>query len=246
MQFKDHFSGHADSYREARPRYPAALFDWLARQCATHERCWDVGCGNGQASLGLAEHFDEVYATDPSAAQIENAMVHPRVRYAVEPGEHCGLPDASVDLVSIAQALHWLDHARFLAELPRVAKSGAFFAAYGYPLAQVTPAVDAVVYELYEPVLGACWPPERAHIEQHYASIAFPFATELNSDFAMVHEWGMAQYAAYIETWSALQRYRKSRGADPFQNFLPKLRAAWGDAAVRTVRWPLFVRYARL
>jgi SAM-dependent methyltransferase len=246
VQFKDHFSGHANQYRDARPHYPRAMFEWLAQQCVARGRCWDAGCGNGQASVALAEYFAEVYATDPSAPQIEHAMAHPRVRYAVEPGETCGLPDASADLICIAQALHWLDHARYFAEVRRVAKAGACFAAFGYGQAQVMPAVDAAVYELYEPVLGDYWPPERRHVDMQYASIAFPFASAVNMAFAMTHDWTCAQYAAYIETWSALQRYRKANGTDPFESFLPRLRAAWGDAEMRTVRWPLFVHHARL
>ena len=246
MQFKDHFSGHADRYRDARPHYPAELFVWLAQQCAAHELVWDAGCGNGQASVALAQHFDAVYATDPSAAQITNAIAHPRVRYAVEPGEQCGLPDASVDLICIAQALHWLDHPRFFAEVRRVAKAGAFFAALGYGLATVTSEIDAVVYELYEPILGPYWPAERRHIELRYDTIAFPFAASANDNFAMAHAWTVDQYAAYIETWSALQRYRKAHSEDPLPAFVARLRAAWGDAPTRTVRWPLFLRYARI
>ena len=75
--FKDHFSGHADIYREARPTYPPALFAWRAEQAPATQLVWDVGCGNGQATLALAEHFTRVVGTDPSAAQIANAP--PRV-----------------------------------------------------------------------------------------------------------------------------------------------------------------------
>ena len=64
--FKDHFSGHAAAYAQARPRYPADLFAWLAAQCRQHELVWDAGCGNGQASVALANHFDRVFASDPS------------------------------------------------------------------------------------------------------------------------------------------------------------------------------------
>src|SRR5690348_5604379 len=107
--FKDHFSAHASAYASARPHYPAALFDWLARQCATRALVWDAGCGNGQASQALAAHFEQVYASDPSAEQIAAAEPLANIRYVVEPAEQCGLDDATADLVTVAQAMHWFD-----------------------------------------------------------------------------------------------------------------------------------------
>ena len=100
--FKDHFSGHAAIYRDARPRYPDALFDWLAEQAPSRRLAWDAGCGNGQASIALAARFAHVVASDPSAAQIAHAPAHPNVEYRVEPAEQPSLADASVDLVVVA------------------------------------------------------------------------------------------------------------------------------------------------
>src|SRR5690606_37365985 len=71
--FADHFSGHAALYAARRPRYPDTLFGWLAAQSPARERAWDAGCGSGQAALGLAAHFDQVIASDPSAEQIAEA-----------------------------------------------------------------------------------------------------------------------------------------------------------------------------
>ena len=111
--FKDHFSTAAAAYTRFRPTYPAALFTWLAGLSGRRELAWDCGCGNGQAALGLAPHFDRVTATDPSREQIANALPHPRVRYAVATAENSGLESSSVDLVTVAQALHWFDLERF-------------------------------------------------------------------------------------------------------------------------------------
>src|SRR3546814_8416884 len=152
--FHDHFSGHAAHYASARPRYPDALFAWLAQHCEAREQAWDAGCGNGQASIALAAHFAQVFASDTSSQQIEQAAVHPRVRYAVEPAEHCSLADASVDLISVAQAYHWFDQARFCDEVRRVARSGALVAIYSYERSSVSAAVDALFEHLYQDVLG--------------------------------------------------------------------------------------------
>src|SRR5262245_53056061 len=109
----DHFTAVAAQYAQSRPTYPDELFAWLAGRCAARQLAWDVGAGNGQASVALAQHFDKVLATDLSEAQVRQAAAHPRIEYRVAPAEQSGLPDASADLVTIAQALHWFDFEPF-------------------------------------------------------------------------------------------------------------------------------------
>ena len=58
--------------------------------------------------MPLAKRFDRVVATDASAEQIAHATSHARVSYGVARADESGLNDASVDLVTVAQALHWL------------------------------------------------------------------------------------------------------------------------------------------
>src|SRR5215469_10467827 len=124
--FKDHFSGHAADYSRYRPgAYPAALFKALAALAPDRGCVWDCATGNGQAALGLAELFERVEATDASDKQIAASTPHPRIHYSMAPAEKSGLPDKSVSLVNVAQALHWFDLPRFYAEVRRVAKPQA-------------------------------------------------------------------------------------------------------------------------
>ena len=102
MTFHDHFSGHASTYREARPLYPPALFDWLAREAPARALAWDAGCGNGQASVALATRFEQVVATDPSQKQLGNAVADPRIDYRNETAEHTTIADRSVDAITVA------------------------------------------------------------------------------------------------------------------------------------------------
>lgn len=241
--FKDHFSGHAAQYADARPTYPPALFDALAAHAPGRTLAWDAGCGNGQAALELARHFAAVLATDPSEAQVANATPHPRVRYAVEPAEASSAADASVDLVSVAQAYHWLDPARFHAEVRRVAKPGAVVALFGYDVMRIAPAVDVVVQRLYDVELRPYWPPERGLVDTHYATLPFPYAPLPWPDTAMRHEWSLAQVLAYLGTWSAVRRCVAATGRDPVAEAAPALERAWGDPdRTRAVEWPLFGR----
>jgi SAM-dependent methyltransferase len=242
MTFKDHFSKQAAAYAQARPTYPPALFDALAALCARRELAWDAGCGNGQAAREWATRFDAVFATDPSAAQVAGAIALPKVRYAVEPAERCSLPDAAADLVSVAQALHWFDFARFFAEVRRVLRPGGVFAAWSYGLMRIDPAIDAVLHDFEHGTVGPYWPPERRHVDAAYATIDFPFARIDLPPFAMALDWTAEQALAYLGTWSAVQRHDAATGRDAIAALRPALLAAWGDpATVRRVEWPLVV-----
>src|SRR5688572_33085904 len=117
--FKDHFSGVADAYAQARPEYPDDLFDAIAAVVPRTARVWEPGCGSGQATRGLAVRFAHVHATEPSVKQLAQHWAQPgtdAVSLAVEPGERTTLPDGSMQLVAVAQALHWFDRPTFFAE----------------------------------------------------------------------------------------------------------------------------------
>jgi SAM-dependent methyltransferase len=253
MTFQDHFSGHATTYREARPLYPPALFDWLAAQAPARGFVWDAGCGNGQASVALAERFARVFATDPSANQIGNAETRSNIEYRVEPGEQCSLPSESADLVTIAQALHWFDFARFFPQVQRVLKPGGVLAAWAYADCRVTPAVDAYKNRVYIDLTGLFWPAERDHVDAGYRTIPLPFGDDAPFDeinapaFVMSVAWDAAQFLAYLRSWSATQRYIKANGVDPVALIEADLREAWGDPErKRDVRWDFHLRCGRL
>lgn len=246
MAFKDHFSGHAGGYAEARPTYPEALFDWLAARCDRHELAWDAGCGNGQASLALAQRFRRVHASDPSSPQIAAAPVDARISWRVEPAEQCSLPDASADLVTVAQAYHWFDHARFCTEVRRVLRPEGLVALWTYGLSRVDPAVDAVFAQLYDGALADYWPPERRHVENGYRELPFPFVELDAPRFEMRQDWTLAQYLAYLRSWSASQRHLKTTGRDAVTEAAEAMAHAWGDPdTARPVAWPLSPRVGR-
>lgn len=247
MNFKDHFSGHSDLYVKARPHYPDALFAWIAGQAPARGCVWDTGCGNGQASVALAQHFEHVIATDPSAQQIDNAVADPRVEYRTEAAEHTSIADHSVDAVTVAQALHWFDLAPFIAEMRRVAKPGALFAAWCYANCSVTPAVDAVIARLYDDTLGAYWSPERQLVDEGYASLEIPFAPVAAPAFEMRADWDARQLLAYLGSWSAAQRHLKTTGNDAIAAIADGLITAWGDpVSIQAVRWQLAMRAGRI
>jgi SAM-dependent methyltransferase len=247
MSFPDHFSPVARAYAAHRPRYPEELFDWLAGVTPSRELAWDCATGSGQAAVALARRFERVVATDASAEQISAATPDARVEYRVSPAEASGLAPASVDLVTVAQALHWFDRAAFYGEVRRVLRERGLLAVWTYGASLFgDPALDAIHRRFYVDVVGPCWPAERALVETGYATIDFPFEEIEPPSFAMEAEWPLESFLGYVGTWSAVSRFRRERGLDPVAPFAAELAARWGDpATARRIRWPLAVRVGR-
>lgn len=240
MAFKDHFSERASEYARFRPRYPAALFQALAGLAPGRRLAWDCGTGNGQAAVGLAAHFDRVAATDPSAEQLAHAEVHPHVAYRKGLESESGLEDASADLVTAAQALHWFDTDAFYAEARRVLRPGGVVAAWCYNLPRIDPAIDRLLDRFADETVGPYWAPERRHVREGYRDLPFPFAELRFPSCAMEREILLGDLAGYLDTWSSVRRYRQVVGTDPVKPLVAELAPIWGDPArPRTLRWPL-------
>ncbi|MGB5209930.1 MAG: class I SAM-dependent methyltransferase [Gammaproteobacteria bacterium] len=243
----DHFSLQSREYVRYRPVYPSALFRWLARQAPRLGCAWDSATGNGQAALGLAQVFPYVIATDISPQQLSMARHQPAIHYLVAPSEKTPIEDNSIDLVLVAQALHWFDLPRFYEEVRRVCKSGAVMAAICYGLLRIDPEIDRQVDQLYGEVLAADWPPERQHVENAYASLPFPFPAIRAPNFQMRERWSLDHLLGYLATWSAKVRYQTRTGVDPLEEAAPRIRNAWGPAErSRRVEWRLQIKAGRV
>jgi SAM-dependent methyltransferase len=243
---KDHFSGHADCYEACRPTYPEPLFAYLASLCSVHELAWDCATGNGQAAVALAPYFGTVIATDASQRQIDQARPHEKVRYLVATADAAPIDDTTVDLVTVAQALHWFDLPRFYAEVRRILRPGGILAVWCYQLHTITPEIDTIVHRLFDDIVGGDWPPERRLVEEGYRTLPFPFDEIAAPPFQMVHSWDRDHLLGYLGSWSSTQRYRKRTGEDPLDLIKEQLESAWGEPdRLRDVMWPLLLRVGR-
>jgi SAM-dependent methyltransferase len=243
--FADHFSAHAAQYAVYRPRYPAALFQWLGSIAPGTEQAWDVGTGNGQVAQGLVTRFARVRATDASAEQIASAARHPRIAYGVTSYES-GLPDASTQLVTVGQALHWFDLPVFLREVRRVLQPSGVLAAFAYGHNRVSPEIDELVRQHHSVTLERYWPREHLLIHEGYRSLELPLEEQVPPPLEMRVDWSVEQFIGYLRTWSATQRMIAAEGEEPVLKFEASLRERWGGVARRTVNWPLVVRAGTL
>jgi SAM-dependent methyltransferase len=242
--FKDHFSAVAGDYATARPEYPSALFDWVASVAPSPGLCWEAGCGSGQATRDLAARFGRVYATDPSAAQIEQAPAIANADFRVEPAETCGLPDASADAACVAQALHWFDRRAYFAEVARVLKPGGVLVVWGYQDIEVPASIQAANAAL-QAAIRPHWPAERADVDAAYAGYDWPFPRIDAPAFALTAQWPLSRLLAYFASYSASKRHREATGRDAVADLATRFADAWGDPGVLALRWPLFVHAFR-
>lgn len=244
--FADHFSTIAQQYAEYRPQYPQALADALAARCTAHAAAWDAGCGNGQLSLLLASKFDRIYAQDPSQAQLDASIPHPKVEYRCAPAETSGLIDGSVDLAVAAQAAHWFDWPRYLDEVERVTRPGALVALVSYGVLHVDGEADSIIARYYTDDVGPYWPPGREHVENGYRDLSLPWPAVTAPTIDMEVDWTREQLLGYVATWSATVKRIQDRGPDAYEALRERLAAAWPhDDERRTVTWPLAIRLAR-
>lgn len=247
MNFKDHFSGRAGEYRRFRPEYPGELYAFLFRRVGRFENAWDAATGNGQVAVILASRFTRVYANDASERQLENARKVSNIRYLLCRAESTPIPERCIDFVSVAQALHWLDHGPFYREVRRVCRDGSLIAAWAYGLLSVEERIDSIIGWFNSRIVGPFWPPERAYVDAGYETIPFPFEKIASTRFSMEKDWTLEELLGYISTWSSAQRFAAQRKSDPLRVIRAGLEEAWGDPRlVKRVRWPVNLLLGRV
>jgi SAM-dependent methyltransferase len=147
-----------------------------------------------------------------------------------------------VDLCVVAQAAHWFDHEAFAVEVNRVLKPGGLLAYVTYGIHHVSAQVDEIVGRYYVDIVGPYWPPERIHVDQHYANLPFPLPKIETPRLSIERDWTLDELLAYLATWSASKGYYKANALDPRDLVIDELAAAWGDVgSARRVTWPLTV-----
>ena len=241
------FAAEAADYAHLRPTYPDELFQFLATVVPSRAVAWDCATGNGQAATHLARYFARVIATDESGEMLAQAPRDPKIIYRVAEAEDSGLEDRSVDLVSVASAIHWFDLERFYEEVRRVVKPGGTLAAWTYYTPVFGNEIDSVIHRLAHDVLGAYWDERVHYVVDEFHDLPFPFEPIRAPSFQTDMIWNMQDLLAYFETWSSSVKYREANHASPTSLIEDDLARAWGDPhQKRDLRFPLYMRLGRV
>ncbi|WVZ69897.1 hypothetical protein U9M48_018613 [Paspalum notatum var. saurae] len=241
------FTEQAAVYAAARPAYPKDLFSKLAGLTAHRRRAWDVGTGNGQAAISVAEHYDSVVATDMDAEQLRHAVTHPKVQYLHTPDDTAPKDEddlvstlggeGSVDLITVAQAVHWFDLPAFYGVAQRVLRRpGGVIAVWGYnhcisPVDMMARFCDTTL---------PYWDPRARFCTEGYRDLPFP-----SDDIGLGREGEPASFEGLISmlrSWSAVTTAKK-QGVDLLEERVVKeLEEEWGGASlVRKVTYKGFL-----
>jgi SAM-dependent methyltransferase len=241
-QIIDNFSAGSAEYATFRPESPAEIFDFIYKNVKHFDVAWDCGTGNGQVAVALSKHFKNVCGTDISDQQLLHAKKENNIVYRQERAEQTSFEDGSIDLVTVAQAIHWFDFDKFYAEVNRVLKPGGLVAVWTYVTMRLTPEIDKVIDVLYEDITGPYWDKERRYVDEAYQTIPFPFNEIPTPEFGIVKHWDLQRFAGYLRTWSGVKHYVAKEKRDPLELIMPDLQKAWGASELQRVFWPVYMR----
>jgi hypothetical protein len=258
---------HGSTYAASRPVYPQHLADNLARISPSTNLAWDAGTGNGQLASLLGNKFEKVVASDINDKMIGSAKPHLNVKYVVLPAEAtdeeyatAGLLPGSVDLITVAQALHWFNFDAWHATVNKFLKPGGIYAGITYDLPIISEDIDPLVRYYYKDVVGKYWDINRKWVEDRYTTIPLGEMSKFEvkdinslldeeSQF-MQMEWNFQQLIGYIDSWSSTQTAVKKLGKHPLKDdpvLMKKFQDAWKlpfDQKIKC-RYPLFFRIAK-
>ncbi|NVO85149.1 class I SAM-dependent methyltransferase [Hymenobacter terrestris] len=237
----DRFSAQAKLYAHYRISYPPELYAWLLPRVPGRARAWDCATGNGQVAAALAGHFGRVAATDISAAQLAEAPALPNVDYQISPAESTPFSDASFDLITVAQAVHWLEPEAFIEEARRVLRPGGVLAEWGYDLPTISTELDPLLRKFNDDTMGPYWDAHRHHIHERYARLLFPFAQVETLELAYERQLSAEWFLNYLRTWSSVVKYQQQHGHNPVDALAPELTRLWGPVE-QTITFPIFGR----
>lgn len=240
---KDLFSQHAQQYAAFRPVYPESLYKFLYEHISDTTLAWDAGTGNGQVAHVLAKKFKRVIATDISEAQLHHAAHSENIDYQIAGDQASFIQDKSVELITVAQAIHWFNIPMFMKEVQRVLKPNGWIAVWGYDLISINTEANKILSDFYKNIIGSYWDVERKLIDNHYRTIEFPFAERSVPAMTMNFLWTKEILQGYLTTWSAVQKYQRDKGFNPVKELMERLSIHLSDSF--EVSFPIFVRMGK-
>ena len=244
---KDLFSTQSDFYAKYRPSYPKELFEYILSFVNNKDIAWDCATGNGQAASVLSNYFKKVIATDISKAQIEKGVIKDNLEYLVCPAESTPFTDNTFDLVTVAQAYHWIKWEQFRKEVIRVCKPNAVIAIWTYYNHTTgDERVDAAVRSFYENVTRPYWDYERKYVEEKYETVEFDYQLLPVKNFETILYWQREDLLGYVSSWSAIQKFIKTNGYSAVPQLEENINKIWSEGETKKVSFPIYLKLGRV
>ncbi len=240
---KDLFSTQAGMYARYRPSYPRELIEYILSFTTQKHAAWDCATGNGQVAVLLADHFEQIFATDISEKQLSHAVPAPNIIYTAGTAEETAFAENSFDLITVAQAYHWFRFDEFYREATRVGKPNAVIAIWGYGLVSTNnEEFDALIKYFYTGVTGKYWDPERKYVDEKYQTVPFAFKALPSKTFNIEVHWDLEDFKGYLQTWSSVQHFIRANHYNPVDEFVERLKTLGNTDMKRSFSFPLFLR----
>jgi ubiquinone/menaquinone biosynthesis C-methylase UbiE len=243
----DFFSTQADFYAKYRPSYPKDLIDYILGFVEEKNTAWDCATGNGQAAILLADHFKNVVATDISLSQLNHAVAKENIAYSLSPAESTLFAKNSFDLITIAQAYHWIDQKAFEKEARRVAKNNAVIAVWMYEMfiTDNTALNKLMDYYHYE-ITGPYWHENRKYVDEKYETVYFNFEKLPVKEFSIKETWNREQIEGYLSSWSSVQKFIEVNDYSPLTLIKKELNEILPGNQTLDIRFPLHLKLGRI
>ncbi|XP_046561241.1 putative methyltransferase DDB_G0268948 [Haliotis rubra] len=246
---------HADLYAKYRPNYGEDIYERIFNFCRDGGNCFklavDVGCGSGQSTKHLTRYFKQVVGVDVSPKQVEHAASDvPNLKFEVGFAESFStvIPPYTADLVTIAQAIHWVDTGRFYGEVDKVLRPGGAVVVYGYGNCTLdNPQAQEIISKFYWGTLKGYWDDKRDHINSHYREFSLPYQGFFRDESLKISkEWTVDQFVGYLASWSGWQSYLKAHpSASDLENIRQTLATLYkpsaGEESKVNISWPVFM-----
>jgi SAM-dependent methyltransferase len=124
----------AQHYAAYRPPLHKTILEKVFPLPANRPRGLDIGCGTGLSCQALTRYCSHVIGIDPSLAMLAEAATQPGISYLNADGQRIPLAGNSIDVVTMAGSINYLDRELLIAELTRVCRSGAEIAIYDFEI----------------------------------------------------------------------------------------------------------------
>lgn len=199
--FTSYSQEQGKAYSQARPDYHPRVYETILSHHKTSggqfDTFLDIGCGPGNVARGFSPHFKHAVGLDPSDGMMATARslggttsISENIRYEISTAEDLGkylpqpIPDASVDLITAANAAHWFDMSQFWPSAARVLKPGGSVALWTSGKTGIHPSVPGadslqkVLDDIEEKHLRPFFELGNLHTRSRYVDLPLPWTLE--------------------------------------------------------------------